>query len=217
MHCNQCQQETNHAVLFAHQISYDEAVDDERQIGVYGSDTYSLIQCRGCDDVRGLREHWFSEDTDADGDPIIYTECYPPNVTRPLPDWHWSLSHPLRSLLKEVYLALGTNALSLATMGIRALVEKMMIDNVGDKGRFEKNIDAFFAAGFIAPIQHKTFKDTLIEAGHAAMHRDWAPSMDDVIVLLDIVEPLLRAIYIEPDTATKVAARIPPRPRRGGS
>jgi hypothetical protein len=88
-----------------------------------------------------------------------------------------------------------------------------MIDQVGDQGRFEKNIEKFFDAGHVAPNQQAMFKDTLIEAGHAAMHRDFEPSADTVNTLLDTVEGILHAIYYAPMLADKVRKTIPPRVR----
>ena len=107
--------------------------------------------------------------------------------------------------------AVGKGAHRLATMGIRALVEKLMIDQVGDQGSFEKNIKAFFAAGHIAPNQQAMFRDTLIEAGHAAMHRDFDPSADTVNTLLDIVEGILHNIHYAPLLADNVKKTIPQR------
>lgn len=96
-------------------------------------------------------------------------------------------------------------------MGIRALVEQVMIDQVGDKGRFVENIQAFFDAGHVALNQQSMFKDTLIEAGHAAMHRDFQPSADTVNTLLDIIEGIMHSIYYAPMLADNVKKTIPAR------
>jgi hypothetical protein len=87
-----------------------------------------------------------------------------------------SESAKLQWPLRRDICALAAGAHRVATMGIRALVERLMIDQVQDKGSFEKNIKAFFDAGHVAPNQQAVFRDTLIEAGHAAMHRDFEPT-----------------------------------------
>lgn len=99
----------------------------------------------------------------------------------------------------------------MATMGIRALVERIMIDAVGDRGRFENNISAFFDAGFVAPKHQDIFRNTLIEAGHAAMHRNFEPDAETVNALLDMVEVIMRSIYYEPTVAEQVNKVIPRR------
>jgi hypothetical protein len=164
-----------------------------------------------------LHSHWFSEDWDDEGRPIQHYDYYPPAITRQKPEWVLS-GLPIRlglyefgELLDEIYKALAVKAHRLVAMGIRSLVEKMMIDKVGDKGSFERNIEAFFEEGFVARVQQDVFRSTLIEAGHAAMHRDWQPADEDVTTLLDIVEGLIKAIYVHPARAEKVGKRIPPR------
>jgi hypothetical protein len=216
-YCNRCLRETNQDILYSKSIRWEEDLDDDEEVSVSGASTYSLIQCRGCDNVRMLHEHWFSEDWGDHGGPELHKEYHPPNVLRQRPEWlnlGLAMHHSeMSDLLREIYRALGVNAPRLASMGIRALVERMMIDKVTDQGSFEKNVKEFFDKGYVAGFQQGIFKDTLLEAGHAAMHREWEPSAEDVNTLLDIVEGLVKAIYVDPAKAQKVEARIPKRVR----
>ena len=212
-HCNNCLGDRNHQILFADRNEWS---DDDSP--AHGAITWALVKCLGCDDVRLRHQHWFSEEMEADGIPITYTNFYPPSVTRQKPIWQRrflpfsSKLFELNSLSDEIYGALGVGAYRLATMGIRGLVEKIMIDSVSDKGSFEKNISAFFAEGFVAPKQQDAFKNILIEAGHAAMHRNFKPDADAVNALLDMVEGIMRSIYYEPMLAKEVSKKIPRRP-----
>lgn len=117
----------------------------------------------------------------------------------------------LGPLLDEIYDAQAVGAYRLSVMGIRALAERVMIDQVGDQGSFVNNISKFCADGFVAGIQASLFKDTLIEAGHATMHRNFAPSGETVATLLDIIEGIINVIYYEPLKANEVAKAIPKR------
>ncbi|HET6407816.1 MAG TPA: DUF4145 domain-containing protein [Chthoniobacteraceae bacterium] len=119
----------------------------------------------------------------------------------------------LNPLFDEIYSAHAAGAFALATMGIRALTEKIMVEQVGDKGTFAKTIEAFFAKGFIAPIQQEHFRSVLVEAGHAAMHRSFRPAREDVETLLDLVEGLVDAIYYQPLRASAVGQKLPPDTR----
>lgn len=217
LHCNRCLHNTNHAVLYSTTVRWGEDVGYGASID--GADTYSLIQCRGCDNIRMVHEHWFSEACDEEG-PIQNRDYHPPNVVRQKPDWlKWHI--PLRArdlveLIDEIYRAVGVNAYRIAVMGVRALVERIMIEQVGDQGSFEKNIALFFDGGYVAGLQQQMFRETLIEAGHAAMHRSWAPSKEDLDTLLDIVEALIKGIYVDPARAVEVGKRIPPRNPQGG-
>ena len=48
-------------------------------------------------------------------------------------------------------------------MGIRALLELIMIDKVGDKGSFAKNADTFEREGFL-PIYRENFSNPLLSS-----------------------------------------------------
>ena len=152
---------------------------------------------------------------DIDGRPITYTNFYPPTQIRKKPDWAFLYlikspdKNEIRDLFDEIYLTFAAGALRLTIMGMRALVEKIMIEKVGDKNNFAENTKAFFEAGYVAKIQQPLFKDMLIEAGHAAMHRVWQPSAEDIATLLDILEGIMRTIYVDPHKAKRV--EIPQR------
>jgi hypothetical protein len=157
---------------------------------------------------------WYDER----GRPEVHTEYFPPTITRQKPSWRRQFLpivpalNAFNELMDEIYSALAQESLRLAAMGIRALVERLMLDQVGDRGSFEKNIAAFFAAGHVALNLQATFKDTLIEAGHAAMHRDFEPTADTINTLLDIVEGVMHTVYYAPVLADAAKKTIPPRP-----
>lgn len=216
-HCNKCLGLKNHAIVYHENSSWSEELDDSNGATIYGGDDWTLLKCRGCDDIRLRHRHWFSEETDEYGNQVTHTEFFPPSVSRPKPHWrrHFLSFSPnllsYNALSDEVYEALASGSLKLATMGIRALVERLMIDQVGDQGTFEKNIKSFFEAGHVAPNQQMIFRETLIESGHAAMHRSFEPSADTVNTLLDILEGIIQTIYYAPAMAAKVNKTIPPR------
>jgi hypothetical protein len=99
-------------------------------------------------------------------------------------------------------------------MGIRALLEQVMIAKVGDKGTFPKNLHAFCEAGFISTIQRDAIKH-IIDVGHAAIHRKFKPTQRDLNTALDITEGVLAAIYVHPGAATDLSHRIPTRAPSG--
>lgn len=214
-HCNTCLGWKNHVIAHTEKTSWDEEVD--RGIYISGSDTWDLLRCLGCDSIRLKHRSWFSEDCDEHGQPVVTAEYFPPSVKRQKPQWrrqflpHNAYLHSYDGLCDEIYNALAMGAHRLATMGIRALAERLMIDQIGDNGSFEKNMKAFFEKGYVAEKQQGLFKDTLIEAGHAAMHRDFEPSADTVNTLLDIVEGIMHSIYYAPMLADAVNKTIPPR------
>ena len=75
-------------------------------------------------------------------------------------------------------------------MGIRAALENVMVNKVDDTGIFNTNMDAFQAAGYLS-VRQKFNLETILEAGHATIHRGWVPTDDDIITLLDISESII--------------------------
>jgi hypothetical protein len=119
----------------------------------------------------------------------------------------------LGELLGEIYEAVDGGQHRLAAMGIRALLEQVMVLKVGDLRTFEDKLDAFQNAGYISLLQRDAMQETL-EVGHAAMHRSFKPRGDELRVALDIVEGIFAPIFDHKRAATKLADRVPPRPSR---
>jgi hypothetical protein len=62
----------------------------------------------------------------------------------------------LIDLMEEIYTAVQAGSRRLSAMGIRALLETVMIQKVGDKGSFKANVDALLEAGYVSMRQALT-------------------------------------------------------------
>jgi hypothetical protein len=165
-HCNLCVDLTNHLVLHKDTTTWE---DGDEQHPMSGGDEYLLIRCAGCDTVHLQHNSWFSEDWDEDG-PIIKSVYYPPAISRRRPNWLKDPEGPfyfggteIEKLLEEIYSALQNDSRRLAAMGIRALLELVMIEQVGDSGQIGKNVDKFLEQGFVCipPAETVLFGDRL--------------------------------------------------------
>ena len=204
--CSSCIRQTTHKVL------HERALPDEDRIT-----TYAMLECSGCHRVCLGEQVLFTDDGE------VEHNYYPSPVSRKEPDWLLSMiveltgnkddDAALGSLLHEIYQAVHGGQYRLAAMGIRALLEQIMVSKVGDLGSFEKQLDAFEKAGFISFIQRDAMTATL-EVGHAAMHRAYRPTEEDVKVALDIVEGVMAPLYHLQSKGEKMADRVPPRPPR---
>lgn len=209
-HCNKCLQETNHKVLGSVSTDFADIEfgnGDDSESFLEAIDTYQMLQCCGCDKnvtMRRLRSFSnYSHD-----EKVIY---YPPAVLRKEPEWSSYLKNIfVREMLKEVYVALHNDSRRLATMGIRAILENVMIDNVGDNRTFENNLAKFEEEKFISSKQ-KEILEPVLEAGHAAMHRTYNPSHNELIAVLGIIESIIELVYVHSDTATWLNEKIPKR------
>ena len=212
--CNLCSGDRNHFVLSKLEMPWE---DQE----VYGAKTYEILKCCGCDSITLQQQEWFSETLDQNGGPAIQTTYYPPATFRREPDWLYRVDEPksdeerIFNLLGEVYVALQNDLTALAAMGIRSVVERVMVSQIGDQGTFGKNIQGFEAKGFISKLQRERL-ETIIEAGHAVVHRAYSPSYKDLVTLVDIVESLVQSLYVHGDRVADLKERIParmPRPK----
>jgi hypothetical protein len=143
----------------------------------------------------------------------VETIQYPPMSFRRLPDWAHRLGSDQKGLLDEVYRALAADSRRLAMMGSRALIDRVLLDNVGDEGGFRQRLRSLVETGVISARESDVLA-TALEAGHAASHRGHLPSIEHLNDVMDIVEHLLRTVYVLPQTADRVAAHTPQRPRR---
>lgn len=209
-HCNDCGQETNHDVL--HSESSRE--EDDEGHGVSWGHDYDTLKCRGCELVKLRYRSWFSE---VDEDNILY---FPPAIFRAKPKWFDELSAEIEKneafvevLLNEIYVATQNNLTSLATMGVRALLERVMISRSGDQGSFGGNIAEFERLGHVSKLQRERL-EAILEAGHAAMHRAFTPEADDVSTLLDITEHIIESVFLHEKRVNALKKRLPVRPPR---
>lgn len=214
-HCNKCLGNRNHSVLFT------EKIHDEEDVGngyfIYWDDTYRMIKCLGCDNICLMHTHLFSENYNDEGHPEEIVHYYPPAISKPMPKWINELDdfssneeQQIAKLLKEIYSALYNDSRRLAIMGIRSLLEHVMIVKIGDKGSFAKNLDSFCEAGYIASKQKDLLK-AVLDVGHATTHRSFTPRVGDIITTVEICETIIEMIFIHPKKMEKVSKRIPPR------
>jgi hypothetical protein len=218
-HCNFCGGRRHQSILFSRAKRREK---EPEYWGIWWEDTYEMLECGGCQTVCLRHQHQFSEEAVGEDDPPIHENYYPPALYRQLPRWFDRLRSnqdnnqafgPICDFLGEIYTALQNNSLRLATMGIRALIEHIMVDKVGDRGSFSINIQTFHAGGYISQQQLEIIRNIVLEAGHAAMHRNFSPSQDDLTAYIDFTENVIETTYVNDLKASDLRSHIPPRHR----
>jgi len=220
-YCRHCGGDRRHTMIAKKERDWS---DDEVQVN--GGDVWSILECRGCQNVTFAHTHWFSEDAtwgDEGPEPIVHRDLYPPSA-RPMPEWAselWlSLSRKavwVAKLHGDIYAALGTGAFSLAAMGTRAIVDFVVTSKVGDGGSFTEKLATMRVKGLITEVQADIL-NAAFDAGSAAAHRGYSPEREDAYTLLGITETLLRRLYIDPmrqgrqaEAAAALKAKTPQR------
>ena len=194
LHCNNCHGLRWHTTLYAVKKEHLDEYDESGHI-YHETYNYHLAECNGCESISLHTEWWCNHQSE------LVRSQWPPKVSRNKPKWMIDLFlteniyNPFKQeFLNEIYIALKNNNLRLAVLGIRALIEQIMIEHICDQGSFDKNLVEFETQGYISTIQ-KTAIAPVIEAGHASMHRGFKATELEVEAIMDIVENLIESIY----------------------
>lgn len=190
IHCNQCGHKTKHLLVAMRKHHGFEPCDEHYAIS--WTTIYDVFECCGCEEVTLRRRFYFSEWNPGDVE-IIY---YPPRIGRRLPPWKDDLPDETASLLEEVHTALQADSRRLAMMGARALIDMVILDEVGDTGSFTQKLAALQKAGSLSDKNREVLVAAL-DVGNAASHRGYRPEPKHVEHVMDIVENLLLATILQ--------------------
>lgn len=190
--CAQCTGERNHTLLH-------EYVDELGEFdGWWERYRYQVCKCQGCDSVRFRKVY-----TDVMGhgpdDEVVWV--YPEQKNQ-----RHLVVEPLAKLpvvgqiYSETVAAFNADSLILAGGGLRATVEAICKERGISGETLQAKIDALVSEQLLAKPQ----ADLLHEAryiGNAALHEIERPPESDVAIGLEIVEGLLKTIYVLPSRA----------------
>jgi hypothetical protein len=119
----------------------------------------------------------------------------------------------IRELMKEIYVSTQNKSNRLTAMGIRSVIEQVITQKIGDDQRtFKAKIDAFQMAGYLS-VRWANNLETILEAGHASVHRGWKPTDQHIKTLLDITESIIETVYLHEDQVRKLEKDVPARVR----
>jgi len=115
----------------------------------------------------------------------------------------------ITALMTEIDTAVQNKLYKLAAMGIRATLENIMKEKIGDH-KFVVLVAEFQKKGYITIRQAESL-NSIIEAGHAVIHRGWQPNDEDISLLIDVTETLIKTVYLHEDRARELKERVPKR------
>lgn len=207
LHCNLCLGMRWHSILFSTTRDHHETLDEGFE---YEETTvYQVAECNGCESIT-MHTVWRSS---GQSDPVA--EQWPPKISRRQPKWMFelflseNLNNPFKlEFIQEIYSSLKVRNLRLAVLGVRALLEQVMLEHIEDQGSFKSNLAKFEDLGFISKVQSEAILP-VIEAGHASMHRGFKATEQQVDAILDVTENIIESIYVAKSRTTGL--KIPPR------
>lgn len=126
------------------------------------------------------------------------------------PNWHDRLPNEINQLLDEVYFGLEKEMRVLPSIGLRTVIDLVCNEKIGDIGGFAKKLNHLVNKGFITK-RNKQILDKALEVGHASAHRGYFPTIEKLRTVLEIVNHLLKEIYILEKASNEIKKDVPPR------
>jgi Domain of unknown function (DUF4145) len=208
--CIKCTGKTTHKVLASVDVRGDEG--DGYHLFSWATDN-QIVQCLGCKAVSFRKASTNSEDyssTDHDGncESIVGQSLYPSRVEgiKGLGDDTFYLPANVRRIYDETHMALSNQAPVLAGIGLRALLETVCKEKNATGHDLLKKIDSLVSAGILTPasaaILHK-----IRALGNAAAHEVKPHSDKQLGLAMDIVQHLLKDVYILPKQVGRSSKR----------
>ena len=209
--CNSCSRKTKHFI----RAEFEQTIDHPAFTLKY---RMLVTECCGCENLSFVKlsqdsdDYELAVDAETGEETAIWREqIYPPVNFRNPPDWFEDLpDEVMRQISGEIYKSLQSGSNYLATFGSRTLIDRLIVLTVGDKGNFGKGLKALQEEGLVSQNERNILKP-VIDAGNAAAHRGWAPSEEQIKVILDTVEGLIHRLLVLPKLSEELEEAVPSR------
>lgn len=197
-YCNVCDKHTNHSLLESHEWQSDPEDYSHAQY-------HKLVKCLGCDNV-SLR----IEDHDIESAHQTYDDswvvpttikCYPKKLQnhRKIEN-DYLIPKLVRNIYNEVLLTLQEDAKILSSLGLRACIESVCNHLEVTGGNLAIRINKLATAGYISKRDAERLH-AIRFMGNDSAHEIKAPKENSLKIALEIVEHLLKSVFILPEQA----------------
>lgn len=204
-HCPNCGSGRKAYVRCEHAVHSTDQDD-----GTSASDIGKVLECCGCERVYFRRDFWFSEWEGAE------TSYWPAPVRRQRPTWLEEIKasgRDLGVLLDEMYAALDNDLRVLAAIAVRTVFDcASQLLGVDPATDFKEKLRSLCADGKISSDEKEILK-VLVDAGSAAAHHGWRPTVDELGTMVGVVETFIHRSLVLGDGIEKLRASVPARPK----
>lgn len=204
--CLTCDSETNQKVLFSkiEKSKYDE--EDKTIPETKYEDNFMTVQCAGCNTLSFVKRTTITVTGEGDEEPFSFDEYYPGSDS----DFNFLNDdeyHMLPSMLRKVYIEIESAFFSdseiLAGLGLRTLVEAICMEQKVNGNNLQQKILHLKDKGLIST-NEVPILDKLRLIGNVAAHQIKGLPLDILSYALDIVNHVLKSIYILPKINKKI-------------
>ena len=136
---------------------------------------------------------------------LVPTDKFYPSriVGRAELDGVYELPHGLARVYRETHAAICNNLNILAGIGMRAIVDAVCAEKAAKGRGLEKRIDDLVNLGLITSDGAKILHSIRL-MGNKAAHEAKANTQAELGIALDVIEHLLRGVYVLPKRASKL-------------
>jgi len=193
-YCPNCQKITNHQCLFSRRITSNH-VDD-----FHWEENYEIIQCLGCENIQ-FRNRYSHEDMvyyDDDDNERSYDESkyYPKNLSNHvILENIYVLPDKIRIVYVESIEALKNNCYLLSGVGLRAVIEAICLNQNITGKNLEVKINHLVKNKLITEKDGNRLHSIRF-LGNDSVHEMEVPKEEKLRVALDIVEHLIKNLYL---------------------
>lgn len=115
--------------------------------------------------------------------------------TQVAPSWYNRLPSNIQDLMWEIHFAAKNELSALPSMGLRAVVDWVCNDEVGDVGGLGQKLNLLRERGYITQSDRELIEN-VVEVGHASVHRSYFPRCNDLELVIRIIQRLLEGVYV---------------------
>ncbi len=203
--CIECAGRTAHKVLASADIRGNEDYADGNSFS-WAIDN-QIVQCLGCKAVSFRKASW----DDADWDPAneknynVNETLYPSRVegVKCLGDDTYYLPTNVRRIYDETLMTLSNQAPVLAGIGLRALLEMVCKEKNATGDNLLKKIESLVDTRVLTP-ENAAILHKIRALGNDAAHEASPHSDEQLRLAMDIIEHLLKYVYILPKQVASV-------------
>jgi hypothetical protein len=220
-HCPECGADRKAFVRGEHRVD-----SHDQSSGTSSRDTGMILECCGCERVYFRRDFWFSEwesfgEDALTGEPTLEggteTTYWPPASSRKRPHWLTTIHEAdpvLGGLLTEMYDAIAGDLRVLAAIAVRTAFDRASEKfGVETTKSFKEKLDYLSSYGHIG-YDEEDVLSVLVDAGNAAAHRAWRPSIEELSTMVDMLESFIHRSFVIGGGIKKLKASVPPKPQR---
>ncbi|MBP9993474.1 MAG: DUF4145 domain-containing protein [bacterium] len=191
-YCPVCKHRTHHEVLgVGNNVSPDEEY--------FYNETYRVVKCCGCDHVSFDLE--VVEEGNVEYDQEGYETLVPVHTSYPVkensvePISSWEMPSLIQRAYKESVEALNNGSFLLASIGFRATVEALCIENGLDKGTLNTKINKLRDKGIITAADCERLHEARF-MGNESAHQIEKPDRQHVLIVLEVINNILNNLYV---------------------